>query len=895
MSIAKNSEELSGSVDGVKDLELIRDQDQNDNHGRRVYNRRRFACVECRQQKSKCDAYDQAPEPCSKCKKKNVPCVLKKDFRRTYKRARNEAIEKRFKALTTTLTNLSPAEILRRIEQEQLALLDNSNFTKEKVRQLARKAAESIPGNSSTSATPIKVNSTNNTPGYQDSSSSSDFASSPRVPSHVTASITLTPDELRCEQKALGDVNLSSREIADTFQEFAQNYHRFLPVVDLHKGAERIYKLSPCLFWVIILIGLRRAPKGTALMTRLYGPVKAILAEITISPIIRYTPSDTDEPILNSASVYSVQAFLLYTFWPPLTSSLSADTSWNTIGTAMFQAIRVGLNCEDFSQEYASANLDLIADLKRTWVACNVVSQLVACTFGFPAYVSFDKCVSNASVERTNDDFYTPGIPLHLRQMVDIARFENQVINTLNSRLPHSIASFNSDEKYPYLLVLTDQWDKLDQTLKDNQLDDIRKFLLLVAKIHLLTYYFNGKNRKTQENGFSVFSSKTRESDFETKCGLVKCYSTVIEFMDHAYNLWRKDPEIVKYFPGIFVLSIWQTACIISKLVHSSLGPVLDTERGKMAYRNAIMITNQASILKYDMAYRFSGIMRSIWSLFANVFEDWKTTNSTTSSMTSQDFNLDITICSRMSVSVFFDCLYILKERCGMAKLKRETKEVEDASNSTNLMKEEDDDKGSSDDEEYDDKGAGSEIKDALPGEDQTRRFSNEKNPELRARKIIATVPLDPNPINASTSSRKGSVMPSPSNRTATLNPNSNGSDASYPLPKENSKLPGAITCAATDCNASGNSTIRLSANVPSVFNYVQNQRPQPITDFATLVEDTMAHGTNNQTIRIPLSEDQTSNESPNSIVTNWENWDSELVWKDVDLLLNDFAFNPTL
>ena len=38
---------------------------------------RKFACVECRQQKSKCDAHDRAPLPCTKCAKKNVPCILK--------------------------------------------------------------------------------------------------------------------------------------------------------------------------------------------------------------------------------------------------------------------------------------------------------------------------------------------------------------------------------------------------------------------------------------------------------------------------------------------------------------------------------------------------------------------------------------------------------------------------------------------------------------------------------------------------------------------------------------------------------------------------------------------------------------------------------------------------
>lgn len=114
--------------------------------------------------------------------------------------------------------------------------------------------------------------------------------------------------------KNLGDVYVSSQQIAELFQEFATKYHIFLPVVNLEYGAEKIYNLSPCLFWVILLIGLRRKPQSTHLMKKLSGLVKSVLAEITISPIIRYTPSETDEPVLNVASVYSVQAFCCIRF-----------------------------------------------------------------------------------------------------------------------------------------------------------------------------------------------------------------------------------------------------------------------------------------------------------------------------------------------------------------------------------------------------------------------------------------------------------------------------------------------------------------------------------------------------------------------------------------------------
>ena len=128
---------MSESSDFQDDKSLNFDGIKSSRRGRR----KKLACVECRQQKSKCDAHEKAPEPCTRCAKKNVACVLQKDFRRTYKRVRNEVIEKRFKELTKSLSNLGAEEILKRIEEEQQTLLDKNNFTKEKLKKLRQESS----------------------------------------------------------------------------------------------------------------------------------------------------------------------------------------------------------------------------------------------------------------------------------------------------------------------------------------------------------------------------------------------------------------------------------------------------------------------------------------------------------------------------------------------------------------------------------------------------------------------------------------------------------------------------------------------------------------------------------------------------------------------------------
>lgn len=887
--------------------------------------KKKVACVECRQQKSKCDAHDKAPEPCTRCQKKGVPCVLKRDFRRTYKRARNEAIEKRFKELTATLSNLSSEEILKRIEEEQQQLLDNSNFTKDKIKRMKDENMKKWKNEDLQTAKNSNVSGSFEeefeqfTPNLNGNmkSESIEIAYPKFTEEYVFKE--MTEEQLLCSPKSLGDIYVSSSEIAELFQEFATKYHRFLPVVDLTKGAERIYNLSPCLFWVILLIGLRRKAGATSLMKRLSVLVKSVLSEITISPIIRYTPSDKDDPVLNVASVYSVQAFLLYTFWPPLTSSLSADTSWNTIGTAMFQAIRVGLNCADFSKEYVTANSELINEQIRTWVCCNIVSQLIASSFGFPAFTSFDHSIIN-STKITNLTAVDQNIPLPLKQLTHIARFENQVSNTISSNGTNVVGIVERESKHPLIQILNQQLAHLELALEDTKIDDIRRFSLLVAKTHLLMYYFNDPLLSENSNGTAykeTFSVNKTEALFETKKGLIKTYNAAVDFLGHAHTMWKYNPTVIKYLPGVFVLNIWQSACIISKLANSSIAPLLDVARGKKAYQNAVLLTYSASVLKHDMAYRSSGIMKSIWSLYANMYESWRKDQHGREGISSDitaDFNLGITVRSRMAVSIFFDCLYILKEKCGMAKLEREARSNNGVEDSV--------DEKNDDDDEFEANLNGNGVQN-----ERSTDLQNIKDPEGKARRIIETIPLDPNPINAASSSSNGSSINTPnSNANEAIPTNSMLNKISPENANTNSRSLNNSPLVQSDKTTTEYRKSLIKPPETSMFDIVRNQKPQFNNNYRSIIRgentERAYHNSNspsqmspngqnpnrisslqadtqsNQYI-VPLSEDQINttptNDSPNSIMANWDNWESDMVWKDVDILMNEFAFNPTL
>lgn len=733
----------------------LRNKVGKEEHKTLEFGKRKYACVECRQQKSKCDYSIILQNPCSRCTKKNIECVIQKDFKRTQKRARAEIIERKVKELTEHIikSSLTRSELLKGSLEEYDEQKPHSYTTKGEFSILKREAENIISAEQGCDSKP------------QLQSENIPMLSEKVVTSSTGGKI------FRCKPKTLGDVLLSEIEIIELFDEYIKKYHRFLPVVDIDHGPEKIYKLSPCLFWVIMLTALRHLDGYGDIVIKLSGLVKAILGEITISPIIRYIPNENDEPLLNAASVYSVQAFLIYSLWPPLSSSLSADTSWNTIGAAMFQAIRVGLNTTEIYGDNNEPNLEFVTQQKMTWICSNVVSQTIASSFGFPPYVSFDQTMANS---RILSDTEIDTIPIEIKHMAHLAHFENEVQRTLYAEERNKLGIVDYCERNPIIEVFRQQLDQIVEKFEklSHPLDGIRKFQMLVSKVHLLSYYF-------------INAEET--IDLITKKGMIQTYNAAIALLEHVNVMKSSDPSIVKYFPGVFLLNIWQSACIICKLAHSSLNSVLDVKRGKWVYKNAISMTLDTSIVEYDMPYRFSGIMRSVWRMSSNVFG--KICKSSENNRQPHDTNLTLTVKSRMAVSVFFDILYLLKEKCGIAKqLREQTKESSISENITN----------SSEDEE-------------------------------NARIIIKTKPLDPSPISLRNTPELAGINNGPSPNVLSLE---------------------GILNKTSPCSRS------------PTYNEVETQIK---------------------------SNDKYKDQG------SWDNWQSDTVWKDVDTLLNEFAFNSAL
>lgn len=926
-----------------------------------------MACVECRQQKSRCDAHQRIP--CSRCSKKGLQCNLKSDYKRTDKRARIAQIEKEFSILKNTLTNVQAKELLLKVPS-----LVGTNFASTQFpppvgqpqshQPLANYASNDWPvsvsphpGNHTlhSNSTSEANNSLPNTPSIQKlmnppaqnelpAAASNSYNSGlnnhngnnengininnniPEGMYHPDSKIILTDELLACEEKSIDSVTISSETIKALYIEYVEYYHVILPVVDIKRGPESIYRLCPALFWVMMFVSLRRFPEDhdKAMLIKLSPIVKDILAEISISPITRYNPTEEDEPILNASSVFSVQAFLLYTFWPPITSSLSADSSWNTIGAALFQAIRIGLHTSLATNP--DTKLDKAQENTRTWICCNIVSQTIATSFGFPAFVQFDSSVWSA---------FRPESPIQLpksiKYMMEIAHFEDQVGKTLNTNPLDPYGLADPTERLPLLKVLLRQLDELeikiakyDLSLSSDQ-NGLRKFQLLSARISLLTYYF---------------MDSSRIANFELQKGLVQVYNAAVGLVSHAQLCQAKDKKFVKYLPGVYILNIWQASCIIGKLAHSPLKNVIDLGSGKQSYQAAITLAAKASILKHDMAHRSSGIMRNMWQLFRTLDAKKLT-------------GLSITIRTRMSASVFFDCLFLLREQVGMIKLNSKSKNENSGSNNDNANSNDltagDNPKRSGttsgsvsddDDDDYDNDDRDSSNEEVIASDDNNedeikkdgegsshttpgsntssktkkqRSLSNTMNAESKARKIIRTIPLDPQPITAQRGkrlsifnvvnqtplseslygvNRSPDTFRDPNSPAIKKTPISNQRQTSNPQQNPQYQPPNQhVLQTRTQASAAGH-------NNPQYHPPFSSQ--EPFKQFQSVPNSFQTTPTNNpdsNNMSNATLTEMVLNESPlqgglEGLEFNGMDISTDLLWKDVDSVMNDFGFH---
>ncbi|KAJ4404648.1 hypothetical protein N0V91_005798 [Didymella pomorum] len=417
---------------------------------------RRKACVECRQQKIRCDVeqHKVPHDPCGRCKKMGLECRI----------------------LPTSTRNLrqTKAEMRRELEELRWNMRHNG-----------------APGSATDSNYPHSTASPNmdmdrDQSTYSDLSGRTDgshslspgFESRPPTRKGSGSNGTIP--------RMLEGYVLDPKRIDDCFMLFFTQYHPLFPILDASLGPNDYYNLSPFLFWTIIVIGSRR-----------YADDPNVLDKS--SQLI--TPLAFSSMALRSSPMPVIQGLLLLCTWRLPTNSMYKDMTHLMCGSAVHLATQIGLHIAGVGQDFARMPVKKDQEQKvfraRLWLCCVIVSIRTSCAEGIPPLAEsfFD------SDERDREDMI-PYLPndlqfLHkvyitlLRAIVAMGKTNLQSIKCDVRVLRSVISIFDSQ-----LLSLAPS--------APSELDTLQ---LNCARIHVMAFHFFAHPMNPDADGFSRFYS----------------------------------------------------------------------------------------------------------------------------------------------------------------------------------------------------------------------------------------------------------------------------------------------------------------------------------------------------------------------------------------------------
>lgn len=428
--------------------------------------------------------------------------------------------------------------------------------------------------------------------------------------------------------RTLNGLTVTREQIQGLFLEYQAHYHPYLPMLDLSKGPDHVYMKSDLLFWVVLETASR------------------IYSDVALFPILSAKVKDLVSRQLNlpMRSAYDVQAILIFTLWPPPAGSLNSDPCWHSCGLAMFNAVKLGLHCmgrtQDFGRVKVSPQYSETQEQAKTWVACNIVSQLLSMAMGYPTFSMYNWSIENALQPQS---FMI--MPSELRTQIRLAMFNDKIVKLLCQDVRDPCGNVDSVTRRSLMKVLALELDQLEVNLDLES--DISKLLLHVTRTQLYAFAFLNDDPELYSDD------------------LIRAYQTAIatiafvETMDENISAEGNFSKLL-YLPLYLQIDIVIAAFVIFKLQFSKLAELLDTTSGKRHFASAIAIMRKSSVKENDFPIRVSTIMFQLWKLHSKDRAD-----AIRDGAAPKYVSPKLKLVSRMAPSVLFDSIWVWRERYG--------------------------------------------------------------------------------------------------------------------------------------------------------------------------------------------------------------------------------------
>ncbi|KAL6824983.1 hypothetical protein V8C40DRAFT_245283 [Trichoderma camerunense] len=536
--------------------------------------RRNVACVNCRNSKVRCKTSQVPGQPCQRCAKLQISCVVDKSHKRVTKRSKLEQLEQELRSIQKVVNTKTPgSESVWSPPSPLTAFSATSDHAPPTAVQKAR----------------------------------------PPLPIQLTVP-SARPSEKKqkkvgpTEARVLGSILISGEDIDYYFSKFLQHFHPFLPILR-RKEPDECYAAQPMLFWAVLYVTSRRYAKDPQLFGALVEYMTKNLWTMMASTVL-----GLDE----------IHTILLVCAWPYPTIRFVTDPSSMFAGIAMNACVSLGLHtgrgshpqfCVGSRHGYTSTD----EEASSTWIACCLISQRTSASAGHPPpFIQLSDTRCKAALEST---YWADLITTY-----ELQRFLNRFHMAMH-------AQTSTVGSVPDSLVAT--WENEYEVLKpllirfDTEISRILKF---AALLEIQLFYFMSPSSITATNNNLIINANTAvvnpppssptsstpppSSNPSLRINTLKAFTTARSLILTALDLDSRS-KFISHCPGILCRALTDAANTIVYLLHSVWGPDSDSlppEEANLLAQQAYSAIMRCSVKEQDIWYRGSVIMETFWS-----------------------------------------------------------------------------------------------------------------------------------------------------------------------------------------------------------------------------------------------------------------------------------------
>jgi len=550
----------------------------------------------------RCDVVQDPFSSCSRCNRLRLSCKIESNFKRIGKRSKHAEMEKEIERLRRSIARAKAQGFVVDDDNEISSPVATSNYTHTR--------NPSLMG--------------------------SDEA--------VSSLLTLKQGgtySLQHYTHELENVRLTADMVSHLFGEFFMFYHQFLPFLNMHQTPDQYFQQHPLLFWAIIAVASRRYRRDAALLTNLSRPLSNLLWN-TIGEV----PS----------SYFVVKALCLLCTWPLPTSTTTSDPTHILCGVMMRLATMIGLHRPSHSQDFSRVSIDLnqeqLHDRVTTWAACNIVAQSVGTGYGQPASTLYDWTLA---VRRGDEG------PFHLSPSLEarlqIERFCDKVSKEMYSNASDPRGVAGDEHRAMLMRVFRRDFGELHAEILSRISDPVITLHLRAAALHLRLAGF--------------FDSSNTPGYMDDLMGLWKATTAFLDELLEVEKVAQSPVAQQENVRGSILLHstnyisqmLVAAGFTLLKLLRSFFAKVIDFERGRALFHQAIAAIRTSSVVHNDLQSRLAELMVQMWNgaRLDSVRSDLYN-NADDDSPIQIDDSLQLKVRCRHSMSLVFDSVWRWRE-----------------------------------------------------------------------------------------------------------------------------------------------------------------------------------------------------------------------------------------